>query len=457
VSRIQAGDTLLAGVLDTDASVEQVPRPDLATAHAYRIQQAIAAYREARSGAALRTSALRAAIATLLLAGLVAAFLWLWRRLIRLLEGRLRARIHTVGIQSFEVMRAERIWDALRGVLTTLRAVALLMMALIYLGYVLGQFPWTRGIALSMVGFALAPLEVIAQGVLNHIPSLVFLAVLFVVFRLTLRLIRLFFDAVDRGDVALTNFDAEWAQPTYKIVRILVVAFGLIVAYPYIPGSDSAAFRGVSLFLGVVFSLGSSTAISNIIAGYMLIYRRAFKVGDRIKVGDSIGDVINTRLQVTHLRSIKNEEIIIPNSEIMSGEVVNYSSLSRGRGVILHTEVGIGYETPWRQVEAMLIQAANRTEGLGTDPRPFVLEKRLGDFAVVYELNVHCANVQDMGPLYAVLHRHILDVFNEYGVQIMTPAYEGDPTVPKVVPQDQWYTAPAARAGRPAATTTEPT
>jgi small-conductance mechanosensitive channel len=457
VSRIQAGDRLIAGVVETDATMEQVARIELAAAHAYRIRQAITAYREARSGPALRTAAARAAIATLLLAGVLAVFLWLWRRLNRLLESRLRSRIQTVGIQSFEVMRAESIWEALRGTLAAMRALAVLTMTLVYLGFVLGQLPWTRGIARSMATFALAPLEVMGRGIVQHIPSLVFLAVLFVLIRLTLRLIRLFFDAVERGGVALADFDRDWAQPTYKIVRVLIVAFGLVVAYPYIPGSESAAFRGVSLFLGVVFSLGSSTAISNMIAGYMLIYRRAFKVGDRIKVGDSIGDVINTRLQVTHLRSVKNEEIIIPNSEIMSGEVMNYSSLARERGIVLHTEVGIGYETPWRQVEAMLTEAANRTEGLGTDPRPFVLEKRLGDFAVVYELNVHCTNVQAMGLLYAALHRNILDVFNEYGVQIMTPAYEGDPAVPKVVPQAQWYTEPAARTVRPATTAVEPT
>ena len=267
---------------------------------------------------------------------------------------------------------------------------------------------------------------------------------LFFVVRLALRVIRLFFDAVARGRVALANFDPEWAQPTYKIVRIAVIAFGLVVAYPYIPGSESDAFKGVSLFIGIVFSLGSSAAISNIIAGYMMTYRRAFKVGDRIKVGNTFGDVIEMRLQVTHLRSIKNEEIIIPNSQILTGEVLNYSSLARAHGLILHTEVGIGYETPWRQVEAMLHLAASRTPGLSSEPRPFVLEKALGDFAVIYELNVYCSNVQAMNRLYAELHRHILDVFNEYGVQIMTPAYEGDPAEPKVVLRKDWYAAPAA-------------
>jgi small-conductance mechanosensitive channel len=453
VSRIMAGDRLLLGVTDADASIEQVSRPVLAAAHARGLREAIAAYRAARSPSALRRNALNALGGTVALIAAVLAVFWARRRLDRLLTNRLRTRIHTVGIQQFEVMRAERIWAALSGALNALRTISLLALGLVYIGFVLAQFPRTRGLSRGMVAFALAPLEVIASGIVAHIPSLIFLVVLFFVFRLALRIIRLFFDAIERRTVTLANFDPDWAQPTYKIVRVLVVAFGLIVAYPYIPGSESAAFRGVSLFIGIVFSLGSSSAIANIIAGYMMTYRRAFKVGDRVKVGDAFGEVIEMRLQVTHLRSPKNEEIVIPNSQILGSEVINYSSLARTHGLILHTEVGIGYETPWRQVEAMLILAAQRTSGLSMEPPPFVLHKKLGDFAVTYELNVYCSNVPAMMRLYTDLHRNILDVFNEYGVQIMTPAYEGDPEQPKVVRPKDWYTAPALakNAGTPSA------
>jgi len=225
---------------------------------------------------------------------------------------------------------------------------------------------------------------------------------------------------------------------------VAIIAFGLIVAYPYIPGSESEAFKGVSLFIGIVFSLGSSSAISNIIAGYMMTYRRAFKVGDRVKIGEAMGDVIEMRLQVTHLRSFKNEEIVIPNSQILSGDVINYSSFVKTQGLILYTEVGIGYETPWRQVEAMLLEAAGRCQlPSGEPPRAFVRLKKLADFAVTYEVNVYCTDIAAMLPMYGALHRHILDVFNEYGVQIMTPAYEGDPEQPKIVAPKDWFTAPA--------------
>ena len=212
---------------------------------------------------------------------------------------------------------------------------------------------------------------------------------------------------------------------------------------PYLPGSGSEAFKGVSLFAGVVFSLGSSGVISNIMAGYSLTYRRAYKVGDWVQIGDTIGHVETIRLQVTHVRSPKNEEVIIPNSLILNNSVTNYSSLARKRGLILHTTVGIGYETPWRQVEAMLLVAAERTPGLLREPPPFVLHRTLGDFCVNYELNVYCDRPSEQMPLYTELHRNILDVFNEHGVQIMTPAYEGDPAEPKVVPKDKWFESPA--------------
>jgi small-conductance mechanosensitive channel len=170
-----------------------------------------------------------------------------------------------------------------------------------------------------------------------------------------------------------------------------------------------------------------------------------------VRIGDAVGDVIDTRLQVTHLRSYKNEEIVIPNSMILSGEVMNYSSLARTHGLLLHTEVGIGYETSWRQVEAMLLEAAARTDTVAPEPRPFVLLKRLGDFAITYELNVPCREVPAMNAVYSALHRNILDVFNEYGVQIMTPAYEGDPDEPKIVAPAEWQAAPAADSHPPSA------
>jgi small-conductance mechanosensitive channel len=265
-------------------------------------------------------------------------------------------------------------------------------------------------------------------------------------------MIRLYFHSIAEGSTILPGFDPEWADPTYRLIRILLVAFMVIVAYPYIPGSGSEAFKGVSIFIGVLFSLGSSSIIGNLIAGYTMTYRRAFRIGDRIMVGAYTGDVEQVRLLMTYLRTPKNELVAIPNSVILNGEVVNYSTLAGKQGLILHTTVGIGYETPWRQVEAMLLEAAARVPDLLGESPPFVLLKALGDFSITYEINAFCADPQAMNRLYAELHRNILDLFNEYGVQIMTPAYEGDTDQPKVVPREQWYAAPA-RSPEPSSTT----
>ncbi|HWS12528.1 MAG TPA: mechanosensitive ion channel family protein [Rhodocyclaceae bacterium] len=445
LTRIMSGERRIMVVFEADAKIEQVSRQTLARVAAERIARAVADYRRERSTEYLVEHGLRSAVATLVLGAAVALTIWLSRWLKRLLERRYRDRVRSLGIQSFEILRAERIWAGLRAAIITLRVLVIAGAAFLFLDVVLSGFPWTRGFAHGLVDLVVGPLTTMGRAFVADIPDLMFLVVLAFVLRFLLRLMRLFFETVARGSVNLAGFEADWAMPTYKIARFGLVAFALVIAYPYIPGSGSDAFKGVSLFLGVVLSLGSSSAISNVIAGYMLTYRRAFRVGDRVQIGEVTGDVTEMRLQVTHLRTLKNEEVTIPNSAILNGQVVNFSALAVSQGLILHTTVGIGYETPWRQVEAMLLMAAGRTAGLLTEPAPFVLQKALGDFCVTYEINARCNDARAMNDLYSDLHRNILDVFNEYGVQIMTPAYEGDPEQPKLVPREQWYLAPAQK------------
>ncbi len=441
--KIVAGDENILALVDADAQLAQVSLTVLADLDHRRIVRAVEDYRAARRPEQLLHNAAVGMAATIAFVVCVLLLTWLTRRLDLRLEQRFERRIKELEIHSFELVRAEQIRGALRNLLRGIRTLMLFVLALFCLQFLLALFPWTRGYATRLLEVILGPMRTLGQGILTSIPGLVFLAILFVVVRFMLRMTSLFFDAVERGSITLKSFDRTWAAPTYRIVRLIMVAFGVIVAYPHIPGSESAAFKGVSLFLGVVFSLGSSSIIANTIAGYSMTYRRAFKVGDRIKVGDTIGDVLEARLQVTHLRSLKNEEVIIPNSLILSSEVVNYSSLAKERGVILHTTVGIGYETPWRQVEAMLLMAAERTPGLLTEPPPFVLHRKLGDFCVEYEINAHCPDAQAMMAVYTALHRNILDLFNEYGVQIMTPAYVADPQQAKLVPKEGWFVPPA--------------
>jgi small-conductance mechanosensitive channel len=442
-SQIMADRHLAMNVYDADAKIEGVPRQVVANLYLARIRSAIMAYRADRSAPSLQRSAKAAAVATVVFVVLVGAVIWLRRKLDALLDSRYRQQLDALAAKSHEVLSVTRLWKSLDAALRFVRSAVIVVLGLLYLRYIFELFPYTRPAARSVAGFVVAPLLTMWASLVAKIPDLFFLAILVFVVRIILRMLRRFFDAVEQGRVHLRNFEQEWAAPTYKLMRPVVIAFAVVVGYPYIPGSGSEAFKGVSLFLGIIFSLGSSSFIANMIAGYSMTYRRAFKLGDVVQIGEVMGVVSVVRLQVTHVRTIKNEEVVVPNSQILNAAVTNFSSLAKSDGLILHTTVGIGYETPWRQVEAMLLEAARRTPDLMTEPPPFVFHLHLGDFSVTYELNVYCSQPRMMRVTYTELHRHILDVFNEYGVQIMTPAYEGDPDVPKIVPKDQWYQAPA--------------
>ena len=442
-SDIVMGDDPIMSVFEADAEVEGFHRDDLARWYARRIRGAVEAYRRDRSPRNLLAAAGASLAATVVLAGAVLVLIRFWRRLNLILESRYTRRLRSLEIQSVQVIHAERLREAVRTALRVVRALVILGLAYLYLSFVLTRFPWTRPAAARLLGYVLAPLATMAGGVLTHLPNLVFLVILVLVTRYVLKIVALVFTSLERGTVTFAGFEREWAVPTYRIVRIAIIGFAAVIAYPYIPGSESAAFKGMSIFFGVLFSLGASSVVANMMAGYSLIYRRTFKVGDRVKINDVVGDVVAMRLQVTHLRTIKNEDVIVPNSVILTSQVVNYSTYAAREGLILHTTVGIGYEVPWRQVEAMLLLAASRTPDLQAVPSPFVLQTSLGDFAVNYELNAYCGDSHGMAARYTALHRNIQDVFNEYGVQIMTPAYESDPASPKVVPRDQWYQEPA--------------
>ena len=440
---IVAGEVKLVSIYDADAAVDRISRQVIARVYLAKIRSSVEKYRSDRSPESLARGAGYALVVTIGLIVVLFVLGKMYRRLYSLLESRYKSRVHALHIQSLEFVRAERIWTALTGVLRVIRFILLLIIFYACLHLVLGFFPWTRLFAAHLLDYVMKPVLMIGKGLLKNLPNLLFITVLIILTRYFLKLLKLFFAGIEHKALTISGFDPDWAKPTYKIVRLLVVVFAVIVAYPYIPGSESPAFKGISLFIGVVFSLGSSSAISNIIAGYMMTYRRAFKIGDRVKIDEYTGDVTEIRLQVTHLRTLKNEEVIVPNSTILSGHIVNYSSFARERGLILHTTVGIGYEVPWRQVEAMMKLAAERTPGLLREPQPFVLQKSLGDFSVTYELTAYVNDPHSMATMYSELHKNVLDAFNEYGVQIMTPAYEGDPDQPKVVSKDKWYAKPA--------------
>jgi len=441
---IMAGDRILMGVSEDDAQFAGSTRDRLANAHAEKMRAAIESYRQARSSETMAKNFGRAAAATLVFGLVLLLLVRLWRYVDMRIGERTERLSRSFEERSLREMRADRIGGYLRLGWRLLGTVCFLALLATFAGYLLEQFPATRPLGIRFFSLLMEPLRTMGRAFVAEIPALLFLAVLFLLVRFALKGLRLLSEAVAQRTVTFMGFEPEWARPTYNLARLVIIFFALVVSYPYIPGSDSDAFKGISIFFGVMLSLGSSSAVSNMIAGYMILYRRAFKVGDRIKIGSTTGDVMEMHVQVTRLRTLKNEEVIFPNSQLLNAEVVNYSSLAARDGLILYTTVGIGYEVPWRQVEAMLLEAAGRTGGLLQNPPPFVLQKNLADFAVNYELNVYCVDAKAMSRLYSQLHRNIQDVFNEYGVQIMTPSYMADPEIPKIVPRDQWYASPAA-------------
>lgn len=440
---VLVGDREIFNIFEEDAALENIRRELLA--HVYRdlIVEAIEDYRADRSTVKLVNNSLLALAVT----ALFALLLWAVSRLVRWLLKWAERDADRVGRElaskAFNLFHASQFWAFVAGLLRLIRTIVYLALIYFYLNAVLGLFPWTRPVARTLIRFIINPLESLWLGFVAALPNLIFLAILWIVTGYLLKILRAIFRAIQFGRIRLEGFESEWAIPTYKIVRVLVIAFAVVVAYPYIPGSDSLAFKGVSVFVGVLLSLGSSSFIANLLAGVSMTYRGAFREGDRIRVGETVGIVEDMKVMITRVRTPKNEIVVIPNSKILNTDVTNYSQLAKTRGLLLHSTVGIGYDAPWRQIEAMLIEAAHRTPGLDQEPQPFVLQTSLGDFAIEYQINAFCKDVSNLPQIYSDLHSNIQDVFNEYGVQIMSPAYVADPESAKVVPPERWHTEPA--------------
>ena len=422
-SELHVGSRLLMTVTARDAASLGVGRASIAQQYARELEAALKTERQRYAPAALIRGTVYGVIATLFFGVAV----WLVRRSTRVI-GNVAARRFAPRSESLRAIQAEfladtRVGRTIAGTTRAVRVVLVLALFDVYLTYVLGLFPWTRAVSVKLVQYALTPVEVVGEAFIGYLPKLLFLAVIVAVIYAANRLIALFFRQIEQGRLVFASFPADWAPPTYKIVRVLLIAFGLVVAFPYLPASDSPAFAGVSVFMGVLFSLASSSALSNMIAGIVLTYTGAFRVGDRVKLGDAFGDVAETAMLATRIRTIKNENITIPNSLVLGSSVVNYTRAAKTRGLILHTSVTIGYDAPWRKVHDLLVRAALATQGVLREPQPFVWQTALNDFYVTYEINAYIDEPVHMADIYAQLHSEIQDSFCEAGVEIMSPHY----------------------------------
>lgn len=348
---------------------------------------------------------------------------WLFRKL-KLRIVRLRnTRLKPFSIQDYELLDTLKQVKLLVFLASLVRYVIMFLQLLLTVPLLFSIFPQTKDLAYQLFSYIWNPVKSIFIGVVDYIPNLFTIFIIYMAVKYLVRLFRYLADEVQSERLKLRGFYPDWAIPTYHIIRFLLYAFMLAMIYPYLPGSNSGVFQGISVFVGLIVSLGSSTVIGNIIAGLVITYMRPFKIGDRIKLNDTTGNVVEKTPLVTRIRTPKNEVVTIPNSFVMSSHTVNFSQSAREYGLIIHSEVSIGYDVPWRTVNKLLVEAALNTPGVVDDPRPFVLSTSLSDWYPVYQVNAYIKDADRLAEIYSDLHQNIQDRFNEAGVEIMSPHY----------------------------------
>lgn len=348
---------------------------------------------------------------------------WLFHKL-KLRIVRLRnTRLKPFSIQDYELLDTHKQVRLLIFLASLLRYVIMFLQLLLTVPLLFSIFPQTKDLAYQLFSYIWNPVKSIFIGVVDYIPNLFTIFIIYMAVKYLVRLFRYLADEVQSERLKLRGFYPDWAIPTYHIIRFLLYAFMLAMIYPYLPGSNSGVFQGISVFVGLIVSLGSSTVIGNIIAGLVITYMRPFKIGDRIKLNDTTGNVVEKTPLVTRIRTPKNEVVTIPNSFVMSSHTVNFSQSAREYGLIIHSEVSIGYDVPWRTVNKLLVEAALNTPGVVDDPRPFVLSTSLSDWYPVYQVNAYIKDADRLAEIYSDLHQNIQDRFNEAGVEIMSPHY----------------------------------
>jgi len=423
---ISMGSSIIMSVTETDALWNDSTKEKLAKTYRDILTHAILKYKEETNYLNL---AKKIGLALLVIALIVILIKYIskffnWTALkIQMQEDK---KIKGIQVKNYTLFDAKRQINVLLLFNKIIKWITIITAIYIALPVLFGIFPWTEHFADTLIGYILRPVKNILISFWNYLPDLITIIVIVTIFRYILKGIKFLKDEIKRGNLQINGFYPDWAAPTYQIVRILLIAFTFVVIFPYLPGSDSPVFQGVSVFLGFLFTFGSAGSLSNVIAGLVLTYMRLFIIGDRVKIGDVVGDVIEKSVLVTRIRTAQNEIISIPNSSVMNSHTINFSSDATEKGLIIHTTVTIGYDVPWKDVYAALIDAALRTDLILKEPSPFVFQTGLEDFYVSYELNAYIRESNRQGTIYSHLRENIQDVFNERGIEIMSPHYRAN-------------------------------
>ena len=441
LTTLQIGDVIVMTVTDADAKAQLMSRTSATLEYLRIIREEIARHREQLTLRGLTESAIKALLALALMMLTLRSLRWVSSWLARQTASIRRQLVRPVRVGTVELVSQDQVARAGRALASVARWSTGLVVVYLFLTYIFGLFPWTQSWSEGLLSYALAPLRRLGTLILDAAPNVLAIAVIIVLVRWLIGVSNFIFARVEAGELALGRFHPELAEPTRQIAKFLLVVLAIMLIYPYTFIAGSPVFQGLTVFLGILFSLGSSSAISNVVAGTVLTYTRAFRIGDRIKVGDTFGDVIEKSFLTTRIRTPKNEDVSVPNSTVLSGHIVNYSVMAReGSGVILHTTVTIGYDVPWPRVHELLTQAACETDGLSDEPPPFVLQTSLGDFSVAYQLNAYTVQVKRMAMLYSTLHQNIQTQFAKAGIEILSPTYHARRDAPSTVPPPEALT-----------------
>lgn len=423
VTDLMYGNKVIASFIDQDGLWENCTRDQLA---AHNRKVIVDKLKEMKDEHSLWQLGKRILYFILVLVGQYFLFrltIWLFKKLKVRIQKLKDTKLKPFSIQDYELLDTQKQVNLLIFLSNLLRYVIMLLQLLLTVPLLFSIFPQTKSLAYQLFSYIWIPVKSIFTSVIEYIPNLFTIFVIWYAVKYLVRFVHYLANEVKSERLKIRGFYSDWAEPTFHIIRFLLYAFMIAMIYPYLPGSKSGVFQGISVFVGLIVSLGSSTVIGNIIAGLVITYMRPFKLGDRIQLNETTGNVIEKTPLVTRIRTPKNEVVTIPNSFIMSSHTVNYSASAREYGLIIHSEVSIGYDVPWRQTHQLLIEAALNTPGVVDDPRPFVLETSLSDWYPVYQVNAYIKDADRLADIYSALHQNIQDRFNEEGVEIMSPHY----------------------------------
>ena len=332
-------------------------------------------------------------------------------------------KLKGIKIKDFEVMNAKDEIELIHKGVLVVRILFMLIIAYIVFPVIFSFFPATEFITYKLIDLVYVPVMNFVHSFIAYIPNLFTIIVIVVIVRYILKTLGNLAKKVEKGKIKISGFYPDWANTTFDIVKVVIIALSFVMLFPYLPGAQSMVFKGVSVFIGVIFSIGSTSVVANVVASLVLTYMRPFKIGDRIKIGEIEGEIVEKTAFILRIKTPKNEYITIPNSNVLNSHITNYNRSIDEGGVILFTDVTIGYDVPWREVHELLLKAAENTEDVEKTPKPFVLQNNLGDFSVSYQINAYSKRPLYKDLIYSRLHQNIQDMFIEAGIEILSPNY----------------------------------